>query len=144
VKRILLGSILLLMAASISTMAQAKKPISRQGLVNAVRFNGYFAALKANEFEKVRAYFTDDYTFTGQDGKTVTRDERLRTLREQGSNLVSASDFTTRIYGDAGVVTGTVMTKTANGATEQSRFIQVWVWQKGDWFLAAGQATKIQ
>jgi hypothetical protein len=144
VKRILFGSIVLVMATSLSAMAQAKKPITRQGLVNAVRINAYFDALKANEIDKVSTYFTDDYTFTGQDGKLVTRDERLRTLREQGSNLISTSDITKRIYGDTGVVTGLVTTKTAGGATEQSRFIQIWVWQRGNWFLAASQATRVQ
>ena len=143
-KRILLGSIVLLMATSLSAMAQTKKPVSKQGLVNKVRINAYFEALKANEFDKVKTYFTDDYTFTGQDGKLVTRDERLRTMREQGSNLISMSDITTRMYGNAGVVTGMVTTKPATGGTEQSRFIQVWVWQKGNWFLAAAQATRIQ
>jgi hypothetical protein len=147
-KRILLGAILssvvLLMATSLSAMAQTKKPVSKQGLVNAVRINGLFEALKTGDFDKVSSYYTDDYTFTGLDGKMVTRDERLRTLREQGSGLVSTSDITTRMYGNAGVVTGLVTTKTAAGGTEQSRFIQVWVWQKGDWFLAASQATRIQ
>ncbi|HSS21681.1 MAG TPA: nuclear transport factor 2 family protein [Pyrinomonadaceae bacterium] len=143
-KRILLGSFVLLMATSLAAMAQTKKPISRQGLVNAVRINGYFEALKANEIDKAGAYFTNDYTFTGQDGKMVSRAERLKTLREQGSNLVSVADIATRIYGDAGIVTGTVTTKSASGGTEQSRFLQVWVWQKGDWFVAASQATRIQ
>ena len=146
-KRILFGSILFVMATSltaISAGAQTKKPVSKQGLLSAVRINGYFDALKANEFDKVKAYFTDDYTFTAQDGKMANRDERLRVLREQGSNLVSVSDITTRMYGNAGVVTGMVTTKTAAGATEQSRFLQVWVWQKSDWLIAAAQATRIQ
>jgi len=143
-KRILLASIVFMIATSVSTMAQTKKPISKQGLINAVKINGYFDALKANEFDKVKAYFTEDYTFTSQDGKMVTRDERLQTLREQGSNLLSVSDIATRMYGNAGIVTGIVTTKTAAGGTEQSRFMQVWVWQKGDWFLAASQATRIQ
>jgi len=143
-KRILFASIVFMIATSASTMAQTKKPISKQGLVNAVKINGYFDALKANEFDKVKTYFTDDYTFTGQDGKMVTRDERLRALREVGSNLLSVSDIATRMYGNAGVVTGMVTTKTASGGTEQSRFMQVWVWQKGDWFLAASQATRVQ
>jgi hypothetical protein len=143
-KKILLGSFVLLLATSVSAMAQAKKPVSKQGLVNAVRINGYFEALKANEIEKAGAYFTDDYTFTSQEGKMFTRDERMKTLREQGSNLVSMTDLTTRTYGNAAVVTGLVTVKTASGGTEQSRFLQMWVWQKGDWFIAAAQATRIQ
>lgn len=147
-KRILLGSIVLLIGTSLSAISAGaqvkKKPVLKKGLLSAVRINGYFEALKANEIDKVGTYFTEDYTFTGPDGKMVTRDKRLRTLREVGSNLVSTSDITTRMYGDAGIVTGLVTTKTASGGTEQSRFIQVWVWQKGDWFLAASQATRIQ
>ena len=143
-KRILIASFVLLVATSVSALAQAKKPISKQGLVNAVRINGYFDALKANDIEKAGAYFTDDYTFTDQTGKMASRDERLRTLKEQGANVVSMSDLKTRVYGDAGVVTGVVTTKNASGGTEQSRFIQLWVWQKGDWFIAAAQATPIK
>ena len=143
-KRILIASFVLLLAMSVSALAQAKKPIARQGLVNAVKINGYFDALKAGEWDKVNSYFTDDYTFTDQTGKMASRDERLRAMKEQGPIVVGTSDITTRIYGDAGVVTGLVTTKAASGGTEQIRFIQVWVWQKGDWFIAAAQATPVK
>lgn len=143
-KRILIASFVLLLATSVSAMAQGKKPIAREGLVKAVRINSYFDALKAGEWDKVKTYFTDDYTFTDQTGKMTSRDERLRSMKEQGPIVVSMSDLTTRMYGNAGVVTGLVTTKAASGGTEQSRFIQVWVWQKGNWFIAAAQATPVK
>src|ERR1044072_2977856 len=122
-KRILIASFVLLLATPVSALAQAKKPISKQVLVKAVRINGYFDALKANDIDKAGSYFTDDSPFTDQTGKMPSREERLRTLKEQGSNVVSMSDLKTRVYGDAGVVTGVVTTKNASGGTEQRRVI---------------------
>jgi len=101
-------------------------------------------ASKVNDLNKVRTYFTADYPFTGPDGKMVSSEERLRSLKEQGSNLVSTPGIITREYGNAGMVTGIVTTKTPSGGTEQSRFIQLRVWQAGEWMLAASQVTRIE
>ena len=143
-KRILFASMLLVLASSLtSVMAQAKKPISRDGLLNTVKV--LFDAVKANDVDKIKAYYTADYTFTGPDGKMVTADERLRAMKEQPAGFfISVADITTRIYGDAAMVTGVATTKTPDGGTGQSRFIQIWTMQGGNLRLAATQVTKIE
>ena len=143
-KRILFASMLLVLAASLTgVMAQPKKPISKEGLDGTVKT--FFDAVKANDVDKIKTYYTADYTFTGPDGKMVTADERLRGMKEQGPGFfVSVADITTRIYGDAAVVSGVATTKTPAGSTEQSRFIQMWTMQGGNYRLAASQVTKIE
>ncbi|HXD34986.1 MAG TPA: nuclear transport factor 2 family protein [Pyrinomonadaceae bacterium] len=143
-KRILLAGLLFVVASSINTAtAQTKKPISREGLINVVK--AFHDAVKANDLNNVKNYYSDDYTFTGLDGKTLFKEERLRGLKEQGgSNFMGTSDLNTRMYGETAVVTGIAATKTSSGATEQSRFIQVWAFQTTRWRLVASQVTRIE
>ena len=142
-KRILFASVLLVLVLSPSVMAQAKKPISKEGLVNAAK--ALFEAVKANDVDKIKTYYGADYTFTGPDGKTVNGEERLRVMKAQGAgNFMGAADLETRLYGDAAIVTGVATTKSPTGATEQSRFIQVWIMQGENLRLVATQVTRIE
>ena len=143
-KRIPFACLFLVLTASVTNlMAQAKKPISRQGLVNAVKL--FFDAVKADDFDKIKSNYAADYTFTGPNGKVTDAEGRLRVLKAQGgNNFVSASELVYRLYGDAAVVTGVATTKTAGGGTEQARFIQVWTMQGGNLRLVASQVTRIE
>ena len=73
----------------------------------------------------------------------VTGDERVRLMKEQGTNFIGATDLIPRLYGDTALITGIATTKTPAGDSEQSRFMQVWVMQGENLRLVATQATKI-
>jgi ketosteroid isomerase-like protein len=106
--------------------------------------NTFFEAVKANNVDKIRSYYTADYIFTGPDGKMMSAEERLAMLKDRGGNTFNeASDITVRTYGNAGVATGVANTTTPSGSTERARFIQVWTWQGGRWRLAASQVTNV-
>jgi hypothetical protein len=92
----------------------------------------------------MKAYYTTDYTFTGPDGKMVNAADRVKMLKDgTGPTVTAYSDITVRTYGNSGLATGLVTTGNSSGATQQSRFIQVWVWKAGRWWLAASQVTPI-
>ena len=143
-KRMILVCVTLALASCwTDLMAQTKKPISKQGLVNAVKI--FFDAVKADNYDTIKANYAEDYTFTGPNGLTTNGEERIRILKQQGgANFLGVSDLNYRIYGDAAVVTGIAATKTASGGTDQSRFIQVWIMQGSNLRLVASQVTKME
>jgi hypothetical protein len=142
-KRIIMTALTLVVASSFSVaLSQGKSMGNKAGLEKTV--NTFFGFIKANDVDKIKSYYTADYTFTGPDGKMMTAAERLAMLKAPGNpTFVSASDITVRTYGNAGLSTGIATTTNASGATEQSRFIQVWIWSAGKWHLAASQVTRI-
>jgi ketosteroid isomerase-like protein len=104
----------------------------------------FLDAIKAGNVEKVKSYYTADYTFTGPDGKIMSGEERLKMMSSGAAGTVqNFSDVSVRTYGNTGAVTGISTNKSASGATGQSRFLQVWTWQGGNWRLAASQVTAI-
>jgi len=143
-KRMLFACVLVIAGSLVhAVVAQAKKPISRQGLVNAVKI--FFDAVKEDKYDVMKNNYAPDYSFTGPDGKTTTGEERISLIKQQGgSNFLGVSDLNYRIYGDAAVVTGIAASKTASGGTNQSRFIQVWVMQGSNLRLVASQLTRLE
>jgi len=143
-KRLLFTCSLMTVLSFTSSLAQtAKKPISRDGLVKAV--NIFFDAVKADDYETIKNSYAADYTFIGPDGTIGGAEERMRRLKAQGgSNFVSATELTYRVYGDAAVVTGVATTKRPNGEAERSRFLQVWTMQGANLRLVASQVTKME
>lgn len=143
-KRIVITALMLIVASSISaTSAQGKKTMGNKASLEKT-VNTFFEAVKANNVDKIRTYYTADYTFTGPDGKIMNAEERLGMLKNRGGNTFNeASDITVRTYGNAGVATGIASTTTPSGSTERGRFIQVWTWQGGRWRLAASQVTTV-
>ena len=141
-KRIAVTTLVLLVTLTFPSAVSHGKPMgSKAALEKTV--NAFFDLVKANNVDKMKTYFTTDYSFTGPEGNIMGADERLKVLTESGTNFVSTSGITVRTYGNAGVVTGIATTKNSSGATEQSRFIQMWTWQGGRWRLAASQVTRI-
>ncbi len=142
-KKMIMSALMLFVASTFSVaLSQGKSMGNKAGLEKTV--NTFFGFVKANDVDKMRTYYTSDYTFTGPDGKMVSAEERLKMLKDGGGpTFASASDITVRTYGNAGIATGIATTNTASGGTEQSRFIQVWTWQGGRWRLAASQVTRI-
>lgn len=143
-KKVLIACLFVMLASPLTlVMGQAKKPISKQGLVDAVK--SFFDAVKVNDYDKLKTFYAPDYTFTGPDGKMVTAEGRVSGLKAQGgSNFVEATEIATRVYGDSAVVTGIAVTKTASGGTEKARFLQVWIMEGGHYRLVASQATKME
>jgi len=141
-KKIAVTALVLLVALTFPSAVSHGKPMAtKAGLEKTV--NTFFEFVKANNVDKVKTYYTTDYSITGPEGNIIGADERLKVLKESGNTFVSTSGITVRIYGTAGVVTGIATTKNSSGATEQSRFIQMWTWQGGRWRLAASQVTRI-
>lgn len=141
-KRITMAA-LIFVVFSVSAVCYGQKAMgNKAGLEKTV--NSFFELVKASNADKIKAYYTADYTFTGPDGKMVNAAERVKMLKEgTGPTVLTSSDITVRTYGNSGLATGLVTTKDSSGTTQQSRFIQVWVWQAGRWQLAASQVTPI-
>jgi ketosteroid isomerase-like protein len=141
-KRIMLAA-LVFVAFSIPSVCLGQKAMgNKAGLEKTV--NAFFELVKASNADKIKTYYTADYSFTGPDGKMVNAEERIKMMKDgTGPTVLSSSDITVRTYGNSGLATGLVTTKNSSGATQQSRFIQVWVWKAGRWWLAASQVTPI-
>ena len=141
-KRIFMTALTLIGALAVSaTVSQAQG--DKAGLEKTV--NAFFDVLKTNDVDKIKNYYTADYTFTGPDGKMMGMADRVKMLKDgTGAVFQSVADITVRTYGNAGLATGVVTTKTGGAEPEQSRFLQVWTWQNGKWLLAASQVTPIK
>lgn len=134
---------LVFVALSVPAVCQAQKAMgNKAGLEKTV--NAFFELVKASNADKIKEYYTADYTFTGPDGKMMNGEERVKMMKDgTGPKVLAYSDVTVRTYGNSGLATGLVTTSNSSGATQQSRFIQVWVWKAGRWWLAASQVTPI-
>jgi ketosteroid isomerase-like protein len=141
-KKIFMTALMLIGALALSaTVSQAQG--NKAGLEKTV--NAFFGILKTNDVDKIKAYYTADYTFTGPDGKMMGMADRIKMLKDgTGAAFQSVADITVRTYGNAGLATGVVTTKASGAEPEQSRFLQVWAWQGEQWRLAASQVTPIK
>jgi ketosteroid isomerase-like protein len=125
-----------------TNVLQGDKAGDKAGLEQTV--NQFLDAIKAASVEKIKSYYTADYTFTGPDGKIMSGDERLKMVSSGTAGAVQTfSDVSVRTYGNTGVATGIATNKSASGAAGQTRFLQAWTWQGGQWRLAASQVTQI-
>lgn len=144
-KKVCMTAIMLALALSFSVIvAHGQRAMgNRAGLEKTVKT--FFDFVKANNIDKVTWYYTADYTFVGPDGNLLTREERIKVMRDgTGARLQSADDIAVRTYGTTGVSTGIVTSTSPAGVTGKSRFTQVWIWQGGRWRLAASHVTPIQ
>jgi ketosteroid isomerase-like protein len=143
-KRIVIAALIVIGALSVSvSVSQAKKTMGNKASLEKT-VNTFFEAVKASNVDRIRTYYTADYTFTGPDGKMMTAEERLAMFKNRGGNTFNeAAEITVRTYGNTGVATGVANTTTPSGTTERGRFIQVWTWQGGRWRLAASQVTTV-
>ena len=138
---LMLFALSLLFVTETKGQKTAKAQGDKAGLEQTV--NELFDAIKAGNVEKIKSHYTSDYTFTGQDGKMVGVEERVKQLSAGQNTVVDVSGINVRTYGGTGVVTGAVTTKNKSGATEHTRFTQAWTWQDGRWQLAASHVTTI-
>jgi hypothetical protein len=99
-------------------------------------------------FDKVEA---DEFVFTGSNGATFTKKEDLEGLKEPASpdsrlQAYDVSELRIKLYGDAAVVTGKVVTKGLSKGkeyTSESRFTDVFVWRDGRWQIVAGHSSRL-
>lgn len=142
-KRIAITALILVAVLCVAVPgSQSKDAADKAELEKTV--NTFFGFVKNNDLDKIKSYYTADYTFTGPNGKIMNAEARLQVMKNQAGTFVSASDITVRTYGSAGIATGIANTTNSSGANEQARFIQVWIWQGGRWRLAASQVTRVE
>ena len=141
-KRIFMTTLTLIGVLAVSaSVSQAQG--DKAGLEKTV--NAFFDSVKANDVDKIKAYYTADYTFTGPDGKMMSMADRIKMLKDgTGAAFQSVADIVVRTYGSGGLATGIVTTKAVEAEPEQSRFLQVWTWQGEQWRLAASQVTPVK
>src|SRR5260370_2760379 len=110
-KRIIMSAMMVLLASSFSVaIAQGNKAKLEQTV------QVFFDALKANNINKVKTYYTADYTFTNPEGKLMGAEERLKIMRAGGITFLGVSDLSVRTHGSTGVATGIATTKSGRGA----------------------------
>ena len=86
-----------------TNVLQGDKAGDKAGLEQAV--NQFLDAIKATNVEKLKSYYTADYTFTGPDGKIMSAEERLKMVSSGTAEPVqNFSDVNVRTYGNTGVV----------------------------------------
>ena len=79
-------------------------------------------------------------------GSIITKDEQLRFLREHPANGQQADkhfeDLHVRVYGNAGVVNGSVIAKTGHGE-RKTLFTDVFVYRDGEWQAVSAQELPV-
>ena len=141
-KRLFTLALIVCVAAAVALadtkMKKGAKPAGTKAGLQQVA-DDYFAGIKASDAKKLADYFAPDYSYTDLDGKTMNRDERLKSIAALDNSKTVFSDINVRTYGPTGVVTG--MATNADGT--RTRFTQTWAWQGGRWWLVAAQRSTI-
>src|SRR5258705_11573431 len=102
--RIVIAVALFVVCLSLSSAVSQETMGDTAGLEKTV--NTFFGFLKTNDVDKVKSYYTADYTFTGPDGKVMSAEDRAKMLKSSPGSFVSVSDIAVRTYGNTGVSTG--------------------------------------
>lgn len=88
----------------------------------------------------------DDFTRTDESGKFATKAEE-RTLVQAPPASVNASltnqDMQVRVYGNAAIVTGRIVSKVHGGLNFQSRFTDTFIKRAGRWQVVARHYSRI-
>ena len=79
-------------------------------------------------------------------GSIITKDQQLRFLREHPANDQHGNkhfeDLHVRVYGNAGIVNGAVIAKTAHGE-RKTLFTDVFVYRRGKWQAISAQELPV-
>jgi hypothetical protein len=105
-----------------------------------------FNAQIARDIPKLKLTLADELVYTHAAGRVQNKDEYLQGF-ESGGARYQAIDVTGRaahVYGEAGVITGTISLDIGIGRKLVSRYTGVYVKRGGRWQLVAWQATDIQ
>ncbi|HEX7175163.1 MAG TPA: nuclear transport factor 2 family protein [Pyrinomonadaceae bacterium] len=130
-----------------ATQKPAGEKVGMAGAEQAVagRVSAFLAALRKGDEATLAPFYADDYTITMDTGAVQTKAERLAWVKANTARLstLDFQDLKTRVYGDTAVVTGHAIGQGEGDAKVNSRMIQVWVKQGGEWRLVGGQTTAI-
>jgi uncharacterized protein (TIGR02246 family) len=107
------------------------------------------AALAANDVNKLRTIFADDYAFINPNGMLLTRSQSLGSIEDGSVKFLAfkLDDVQIRVYGDSAVATAKVTVKMTDRGAEvsgTSRNTMVFTTKAGSWKLVASQATPIK
>jgi uncharacterized protein (TIGR02246 family) len=88
--------------------------------------------------------YTDDLTYTHSSGRVDTKASYIDSLKTGAAKYASIEreEVKVRFYGNAAIVTCRSVIK-VNNNTIPSRYIHVYVKQKGAWRMAAHQTTRL-
>ena len=104
------------------------------------------AASSAGDADTYGRFTLEGAIFTDATGLTETRASRMKAV--QGNPVKTprpkVSDEKYRMFGDAAIRTWREDGANAEGQNRGTRWIEVWVKQKGEWKLASVQFTNIQ
>jgi uncharacterized protein (TIGR02246 family) len=89
--------------------------------------------------------FADDYTVVNQFGQVRTKAQMMSELKSGTLKYESIveEDVSTRVYGDAAVLSGRLTSKHEGRESTQARFTRVYVKRQGRWQAVAFQTTRI-
>lgn len=105
-------------------------------------------AVTTADIEALKRIYADDFAYTNERGKTLTKAERLAELAS-GKRKVSHmnhDDIQVITYGDTVVVTGRSRSNVAyqgSSTTAPRRFLCVYVKRNGQWQVVAQQETPV-
>ncbi len=107
------------------------------------------AALARRDTKTLERILSDDFTFTGMDGRMVERAKYLVGFRTSTAvyDLVTSSDVVVRLYGNTAIVAAYGEAKGKSGDEPfnvQYRYTDVWVKRRGQWQAVATQVTRVQ
>ncbi len=93
-------------------------------------------------------YYADDYTAIHGDGKLSTKAEEIANFASGVTKYesIEVRESKARAYGDTVIINGRVFVKTTVNGKPYSGEVsntRVWVKQKGEWKVAAWQATRV-
>jgi ketosteroid isomerase-like protein len=91
-------------------------------------------------FERLVA---DDWIALTPDGKRQTKAERSAKIKNSHMGAASLGPMDVRVFGDTAVVTGTV-DETAQNATHQYVWTDVFIKRRGQWLAVASQTALIK
>ena len=106
-------------------------------------------AFRRGDVDAIAAMMAEEYMQIADDGRTVGREEVLRSLRENGRawDFADSDEHDVRVYGDAAVVIGRWTARGVNNGEPfdyQARFVSVYVLREGRWLVATDQSTPIR
>ena len=137
-------------------VAQSREPKSQAAPKTAARVDEvkqmekrYTDALMKRDLATLEKIWSHDYTFTNDQGKLLSRAERLENVKTGATEIHSTEehDVQVRVYGgDAAVLVSHVTLKAQYSGKEASgeyRHTAVWIKGAGGWHLVANQITPI-
>lgn len=100
-------------------------------------------AIAAKDFDLAGSLYDDRFQGVTASGKMLDKEGWLTQVRSNNPHILfSTEDVKATIYGNAGVVTGKILSKSKGGTLiGQSRYMLVYLLDNGQWKAVEGQET---